>query len=285
MKILETTNLTDVQKQEIKQLLKKVHQEDQSYRDPYLSNQFNNFPEMPCFFLSYEEGVLIGFIMIYADGTVEEPVEVYINVLPAKRLQGIASSMLKHVHKTLKKFGYKDIEYVTEKNFLQKNPDFLNVTRLKLVHKEHQLRANEVPNVAQNQELIVKPLQEKDIKQVIPFEAKAFEVTSDESEKYISESYNDSHTLTYVLKHGSNLIGYCAIDNGTEYYIFDLVISQSYRTHGYGTFFVKKIMSVLDNKQHKPFVLGVDDDNLAARHLYANAGFIEETEIEYFSKI
>lgn len=285
MKILETTNLTDVQKQEIKQLLKKVHQEDQSYRDPYLSNQFNNFSEMPCFFLSYEEGVLIGFIMIYADGTVEEPVEVYINVLPAKRLQGIASSMLNHVHKTLKKFRYKDIEYVTEKNFLQKNPDFLNVTRLKLVHKEHQLRANEVPNVAQNQELVVRPLQEKDIKQVIPFEAKAFEVTSDESEKYISESYNDSHTLTYVLKHGSNLIGYCAIDNGTEYYIFDLVISQSYRTHGYGTFFVKKIMSVLDNKQHKPFVLGVDDDNLAARHLYANAGFIEETEIEYFSKI
>lgn len=281
MEILETTSLTDKQKQGIKQLLLKIHQEDQSHRDPYLSNQFNNFPEMPCFFLSYEKGVLIGFTMIYADGTTEEPVEIYINVLPAKRRQGIASSMLKRVHKTLNKFGYKNIEYVTEKIFLQKNPNFLNVNRLKLLHKEYQLRANEVPHVAQDQEFTVKPLQETDIKKIIPFEAKAFEVTPNESEKYISESYNDPNTLTYVLKHGYSLIGYCAIDNGIEYYIFDLVIDQRYRAHGYGTFFVKQIMSVLDNKQHKPFILGVDDDNLAARHLYANAGFIEETEIDY----
>lgn len=44
-------------------------------------------------------------------------------------------------------------------------------------------------------------------------------------------------------------------------------------------------MSLLKQKQEKPFVLGVDDDNVAARHLYANTGFNEETEIDYLIEV
>lgn len=281
MKILATTDLTDEQKQAIQQLLVKVHQLDESHRDPYLSNKFNNFLDMPCFFLTYEKDKLTGFTMIYADGTIDEPVEVYVNVLPEKRRQSIATNMLQHVQMTLDQFGYNQIEYVTEMSFLQKHPDFLTNLHLKVTHKEHQLRATKVLEVPTNPHLNVRELQQTDLKQVIQYQAQAFEVSIEESEKYISESYNDLQTLTYVLENHSGVIGYCAVDNGTEYYIFGLVIDDDYRNQGYGAFFVKQIMTILDRKQQKPFVLGVDDDNVAARHLYANTGFNEETEIDY----
>ena len=68
---------------------------------------------MPCFFLNYEEDELTGFTMIYADGSIDEPVEVYINVLPGKRRQSIATNMLPYVKTTLTEFNYDRIEYVT----------------------------------------------------------------------------------------------------------------------------------------------------------------------------
>lgn len=285
MNILATTKLTDEQKQAIQHLLNNVHQSDQSHRDPYLSNQFNNFPDMPCFFLNYEEDELTGFTMIYADGSIDEPVEVYINVLPNKRRQGIATNMLRYVKTTLNQFNYDHIEFVTETSFLQKNPDFLTNSHLKITHKEHQLRATKILRATSNSLLNVRKLQQKDIKQVIQSQAQAFEVTLEESEKYISESYKDPHTLNYILENKFGVIGYCAIDNGTEYYIFGLVVDCAYRNQGYGAFFIKQVMSLLKQKQEKPFVLGVDDDNVAARHLYANTGFNEETEIDYLIEV
>lgn len=285
MIILQTTTLTEEQKFEVKQLLDKIQQVDESHRDPYLSNQFNKYPDMPCFFLRYENNILVGFAMIYADGATDEPVEIYMNILPEKRRTGIMTHMLLLIKSTLNQFGYKHIEYVTEANFLQKNLDFLGNLQLKIAHKEYQLRAQKPIKTPYIVDCIIRELQQEDIEQVSQFQAEAFEISIEESKKYISESYNDPDTLTYVLQKDADTIGYCAIDNNSEYYIFGLVIDYDYRNHGYGAYFIKQLMMILDHIEHKPFVLGVDDNNVAARSLYAKIGFIEETEIDYLVEL
>ncbi|MDF7638713.1 hypothetical protein PT285_04785 [Lactobacillus sp. ESL0791] len=85
--ITATANLTNIQKTEVNELMEKIHQHDGTCKDPYLSNQYSYFPEMPIFISAYESGALVGFVMIYADEKPNEEVDLYVEVLPEKRRQ------------------------------------------------------------------------------------------------------------------------------------------------------------------------------------------------------
>ncbi|GBG93556.1 acetyltransferase [Ligilactobacillus salitolerans] len=285
MYLEEQVTLTAKQQSEVIRLLTAIHQADQSFRDPYLSNQFNYFPDMPTFILAYEKSMLIGFTMLYADGEVNEPIDLYLNVLPKFRNQGIATLMLEHAQQILSSFGYHKIEYVSEKSFLQRNPNFLAKTALTIGESEYQMRCLAMPRDTQklktDVDLNVRKMQASDADRLIALQSEAFAIPEDESKTYIDESFNDVSTLTFVLEYKSEVIGYCAIDNGQDYYFFGLVVDAKFRNHGYGTFFIKTIMQILELQQHKAFVLGVEKDNLAALHAYKNAGFYVETEIVY----
>lgn len=288
MIILETTFLTAEQKKDIEAFLTIVQQNDHSFKKPYLSNQFNTFSDMPCFFLSYEENQLLGLATIYADGTTEDPVEISLYVLPEKRQQGLATAIFRRVDTTLKKFGYPHREYVTENFFWEKHPAFFKNHHLSPIRSEYQLRA-QAPLFTKST-LHAKPrvslrkMQQKDSDVVIRLQSEAFATPKSESTKYVTESYQDPAILAFVLEHENQVIGYCAVDTSADYYLFGLAVFSDYQKQGYGSFLVQAMMAELHAQQPKHFVLGVTADNLGALRVYQQAGFKIETEIIYLRK-
>ncbi|BDR55863.1 GNAT family N-acetyltransferase [Xylocopilactobacillus apis] len=283
MKITELTTLSKDQKHQVDDLIKQVKEFDQTYREPYLSNQFNYFPEMPTFFLALENQNLVGFMMLYADEEPDESVDVNIYVLPDKRRQGIGTKLLEAGKKVLHEYGYHDFNFYTEKSFLEKNPDFLTNTKLEIKEEdsEFQMCKTTADKFTIDSNLSVRILQESDLKTVIPMYCEAFDdVSIREAEQYLSEGIKSSTTLNYLLENEGVPAGLCSVDVGDKsYYLFGLLISQKYRNQGLGSKFIKEVMQILTARKALPFVIGVEQNNSAAYHVYQKVGFTTQTEI------
>ncbi|HBG91215.1 MAG TPA: hypothetical protein DDW47_03910, partial [Lactobacillus acetotolerans] len=62
----KVVNLSKKELEEANDLINQVEGYDHTYRRPYLSNQYNYFPDMPSFVLYYNEKQLIGLLTLYA---------------------------------------------------------------------------------------------------------------------------------------------------------------------------------------------------------------------------
>lgn len=58
-------------------------------------------------------------------------------------------------------------------------------------------------------------------------------------------------------------------------YIFAFRIREGYQNKGYGTQFLRSVLSLLEEKGYREFTVGAEDDNLRALHLYQTLGFNE----------
>ena len=90
--IRATHQLTEQERKSAKALIASCQAHDQTFREPYLSNMFNFDPNMPAFFLYYQEEELLGLLTVYAD---DEDVELSILVHPNHRRKGIARALFK----------------------------------------------------------------------------------------------------------------------------------------------------------------------------------------------
>ncbi len=89
----------------------------------------------------------------------------------------------------------------------------------------------------------------------------------------------------FVLLDGSILIGelhamYQSDDNnfavrGKRAYLFAFRIHKNYQGKGYGKYLIKRVIDILKEKGYHEFTVGVEDDNLKARHIYHSFGFNE----------
>lgn len=284
MEIVKTTKLSQQQIDDVQQLLKTVHHNDQTYRSPYLSNQYNRFPEMPTFVLLYVDHVLSGFSMLYADGELDEIVELYLNVLPQSRRNGYGTILRHESEAILHQYGYQKFQYITEMNFLKSNPTFLeHVGLIAETDHEYQMRwQHSQYDLANRTEVKLQRLQQKDIVSISAMNAAAFKMNVEEATRTITTAFHDDATECFVLKTLTDEnIGYCAVDNGTEYYLYNLFIKPDYRNQGYATYLVDLIVGELSKQRQKDFVIGVDQTNIPAVKAYTKAGFKIETEVVY----
>ena len=280
MIIVEKVNLSDKEQRQANELTERVQKADRTYSDFYLSNQFNYFQDMPTFILAYDENKLVGLTMLYADEGPEEEVEVNLEVDPEFRRQGIATRMFEHAKRIMVQYGYHKWEFVTEKVFLEKNPSFLKNMSLKVVPEDsdYYMRTVEPVMIEKtdklNQVLAVKPLTMSYVDQVAKAHSNAFGDAIATSTKYIKNSLLDKDTKSFILLKGNEVLGYCAVDHGeNEDYFFGLFIDKPFRGKGFGTFFIKKMMVILQKEGSKVFALNADVDNKAAIHIYEKAGF------------
>ena len=118
--IRATNQLTEQERKAAKVLIASCQAHDQTFREPYLSNMLNFNPNMPAFFLYYQEGELLGLLTVYAD---DEDVEVSILVAPSHRRQGIARVMYRSFEKEMASYPIRSVTFQTERVFLDGNPD------------------------------------------------------------------------------------------------------------------------------------------------------------------
>ena len=280
MIIVEKVNLNEKEQRQANELTERVQKADKTYSDFYLSNQFNYFQDMQTFILAYDGNKLVGLTMLYADEGPEEEVEVNLEVDPEFRRQGIATRMFEHAKRIMVQYGYHKWEFVTEKVFLEKNPSFLKNMSLKVVPEDsdYYMRTVEPVMIEKtdklNQVLAVKPLTMSYVDQVAKAHSNAFGDAIATSTKYIKNSLLDKDTKSFILLKGNEVLGYCAVDHGeNEDYFFGLFIDKPFRGKGFGTFFIKKMMVILQKEGSKVFALNADVDNKEAIHIYEKAGF------------
>ena len=280
MIIVEKVNLNEKEQRQANELTERVKKADKTYSDFYLSNQFNYFQDMPTFILAYDGNKLVGLTMLYADEEPEEEVEVNLEVDPEFRKQGIATRMFEHAKKIMVQFGYYKWEFVSEKVFLEKNPGFLKKVGLKIVPEDsdYYMRTAEPALIEKtdklNQVLVVKPLTMNYVDHVAAAHSSAFGDAIATSTKYIKNSLLDKDTRSFILLKRNEVVGYCAVDQGeNEDYFFGLFIDKPFRGQGFGTFFIKKMIAILQEEGSKVFALNADVSNRAAINVYLNAGF------------
>lgn len=288
MKVSERLSLNNEETKQTNALTKRIHLADNTYSNIYLSNKYNYFSDMPTFVLAYEEQKLIGLTMLYADDGPDEEVEVHLVVDPQFRRRKVATKMWKHAKRIMLQFGYHKWEFVSEKVFLAKNPDFLANCNLTVVKEDSDyymrtkqpIPLNKADNL--NQILEVKILAENYVDQVAKAHSNAFGEAIATSTKYVKNALADKDTTSFILLKGNEVAGYCAVDHGeSEDYFFGLLIDRPFRGQGFGTFFIKKMIAILQKEGSKVFALNADVDNKAAIHIYEKAGFKILSETMY----
>lgn len=118
--IRATNQLTEKERKAAKALIASCQAYDQTFREPYLSNMLNFDPNMPGFFLYYQEGELLGLLTVYAD---DHDVEVAILVAPDYRRKGIARSLFDKFQKETAPYPIRSVTFQTERVFLDRHLD------------------------------------------------------------------------------------------------------------------------------------------------------------------
>lgn len=285
MNISSTTKLNEKQIATVTALQQKVHDFDGTFKDIYLSNQFNTEQTMATFFMGENNGELVGFLMIYADDGPSAEADLSVIVDPEKRRQGIATELIAAAKVELARFGYHKVEYVTERAFLDAQPEFLKNWQLKEdPDTDFQLSAPagtnadyELPTKYRLREIV-----EADIAPLVPEFVEAFGDPEDVAERYLRAPLTATDTDGYVLTNQQGeILASVSVDLPDYYYFFALFVKKEFRHQGIGTILIRAIMAEVSKTNPLPFALAVESGNDIAHHLYLDAGMHDETEIIY----
>ena len=282
--IRATNQLTEKERKAAKALIASCQAYDQTFREPYLSNMLNFDPNMPAFFLCYQEGELLGLLTVYAD---DEDVEVSILVDPSHRRQGVGRAMYRSFEKDMVAYPIRSLTFQTERVFLDRHPDL--ASHWGVVEDEETetwLGRDKTPYALDSRSDVKVLLAEPSyLDEIAQLHHQAFsdpEETLDVSRRYITEALKDSDGLLYILLKETQVIGVCTVDlSGNSNYLYGLAIAEAYRGQGYGSYLAKSVVNQLIAQNDKAFQIAVEDSNIGAKRLYENIGFVKQTQVVY----
>ena len=285
--IRATNQLTEKERKAAKALIASCQAYDQSFREPYLSNMLNFNPNMPAFFLYYQEGELLGLLTVYAD---DEDVEVSILVDPSHRREGIARAMYRSFEKEMASYPIRSVSFQTERVFLDHHPDL--ASHWGLVEDEETetwLGRDRTPYALYSRSdvkvLLADPVYVDEIAQLHYQAFSDPEETLEVSRRYITEALKDSDGLLYILLKEAQVIGVCTVDlSGNSNYLYGLAVAEVYRGQGYGSYLAKSVVNQLIGQNDKSFQIAVEDSNVAAKRLYEKIGFVKQTQVVYLKQ-
>lgn len=285
--IRATNQLTEKERKAAKALIASCQAYDQTFREPYLSNMLNFDPNMPAFFLYYQEGELLGLLTVYAD---DEDVEVSILVDPSHRRQGVGRAMYRSFEKDMVAYPIRSVTFQTERVFLDRHPDL--ASHWGVVEDEETetwLGRDKTPYALDSRSDVKVLLAEPSyLDEIAQLHHQAFsdpEETLDVSRRYITEALKDSDGLLYILLKETQVIGVCTVDlSGNSNYLYGLAIAEAYRGQGYGSYLAKSIVNQLIAENTKSFQIAVEDANTGAKRLYEKIGFVKQTQVVYLKQ-
>ncbi|MDU6561794.1 MAG: GNAT family N-acetyltransferase [Streptococcus sp.] len=283
-----TNELTEKERKVAKVLIASCQAYDQTYREPYLSNVLNFDPNMPAFFLYYQEGELRGILTVYAD---DVDVELSILVHPNHRRQGIARALIKSFKEETASYPIQSVTFQTERVFLDRHPDL--ASHWGLIENEETetwLGRDKTPYVLESRSDVKVLLAEHSyLEEITQLHHQAFsdaEETLEVPHRYIAEALKDSSSLLYILLKEGQVIGVCTVDlSGNSNYLYGLAVVEAYRGKGYGSYLAKSVVNQLIAKNDKSLQIALEDDNIGAKRLYEKIGFVKQTQVVYLKQI
>ena len=284
MKLERRTRLSLEEKKQCEQLVRACHQNDHTYRLPYLDNLYNADPTMPAFILALVEGQLVGFLSIYADEPKEAEVQLF--VTPSFRRQGMARSLWGDFMDLAKDYQLEDRLYVSEVRFLDQNTELLSHFHLVEAEEEDHELWLEAPCQAtecvKREGLMVLEAEEAMLQEIAHFQSKAFETDLGYALKYATESLEGQDTRLFVLRDQEQVLASVTVDlsQGTTYF-FGLAVDQDHLRKGYARYLLRSVMNQMATEVEQQFQIVVEKENQAALSLYLGLGFTIQTEVLY----
>ena len=270
-----TNQLTEQERKVAKALIASCQAHDQTFREPYLSNMLNFNPNMPAFFLYYQEGELLGLLTVYAD---DEDIEVSILVDPSHRREGIARAMYRSFEKEMASYPIRSVTFQTERVFLDHHPDL--ASHWGLVEDEETetwLGRDRTPYALDSR---------SDVKVLLAEPSYLDEIAQLHHQPFSdAEALKDSDGLLYILLKEAQVIGVCTVDlSGNNNYLYGLAVAEAYRGQGYGSYLAKSVVNQLIAQNDKSFQIAVEDSNVGAKRLYEKIGFVKQTQVVYLKQ-
>ena len=283
MTIIFTNRLEGKQLEEAEALIKYCQSVDKTYRTPYLSNMLNFDHDMPAFFLAYQGDNLIGLLTVYADSP---DIELTITIHPDYRRQGYARSLFNTFRDKTKSYPIERWSFMTEKVFLDKNPELLEHWLLE-VDEDSEIwlgRQRELIVDKSVSQANIRLAQHSDILDIATLQAEAFDSDIKTTEHYAREAIEDDNSLLFVLEKNDHIISSCTVDLSSDVnYLYGLAVLKDYRGQGFGSALAAHIINKLIETNQKAFQIAVDTDNIGARKLYERLGFTYQTEVLYLN--
>ena len=285
--IRASNQLTEKERKAVKALITSCQAYDQTYREPYLSNMLNFDPNMPAFFLYYQEGKLLGLLTVYADN---EDVELSILVDPNHRRQGIARALYKSFEEETTFYPIQSVTFQTERVFLDRHPNL--ASHWGLIEDEEMetwLGRDRSPYTLDSRSDVKVLLADSSYpEEIAQLHHQAFsdaKETLEVSHRYIAEALDDANSLLYILLKEGQVIGVCTVDvSGNSNYLYGLAVAEAYRGKGYGSYLARSVVNQLIVQNEKTFQIAVEDDNVGAKRLYEKIGFVKQTQVVYLKQ-
>lgn len=283
MHSMQTNALNDQQVHAIRNLQQICFQHEGLENEPFLSSEMNSDPSLPCFFLHYEEEMLVGFLSAFFP-TADE-VEVNGFVHPAYRKRGIFSSLVTEARKAYSTLSFHQMLFQVESS-CESGKVYVRARYTHIDRSEYRLTLSKS--------------RWRERSPVIPSFGSLVEATGEYHQLFI-------HTATSLLKEDSDFVqrmldnperkGYLYLyekkpigvlqkckENDNLTMIYGVAIGETFRGQGHGKAMLGLALDMFF-LSCEYLSLEVDSQNPKAFGLYCALGFEIDFQIDYHSLI
>lgn len=280
MQILELRELDKNQIKEIENLEETCKNYDKTKGGAFLSNEINFNKEINCFFLLYEEEILVSFLAMFIPTSQEA--EISACTLPEYRRRGFFKRLLESAINELRKYDVREMLFVNETSSndgrltLRKFNVKYDFSEYLLVYEKDKF--NKTQNKLKLYEII-----NQDVDEIAKLHTDIFNKTLEEGKAIINRAIESKDRISYMAKIDNEIVGICSISlEGSNAFICGLGISTKYRGLGYGKEILSKGIEKALTLDIKDIYLEVDSKNHIAYNLYINNGFKIKTQLDYY---
>lgn len=247
----------------------------------YLDSQANAEPDRDCFYLLYENGVLAGFLSVFAPG---EEGEITAFVHPDYRRRGFFTAMLRQASREWRRLislslvtqsASSSVPAVVKKlGAVRSFSEYMMTYRGKLLPKEK----------TRDQGVTLIKVGPSDGEKAVPLLASLFYMTPEDAESWFSRLCASPDTLVYLAKAGNALVGTgCLSVEEERLTIFAVGVKKALRGRGYGQGILRGLMEQWEQKyKNTEPSAELDSEHPAAVSLFKKFGFETDIQFDYY---
>lgn len=294
MKILKTSCLTAEQLNDINKLEALCREKDCLCGSLFLTPELNDNPEIPCFFLMYDnsDGTLAAFLSLFIPSAAAAEVSACTH--PAKRRQGCFNALLKSARNVLLQYGISRFCFVTEPSSVTAAAVLARLSAAYAYSEYFMIYSNASASVrrastdsagnAASAPYRLIPAGRAALNRHISIHSAAFNNTVPESRAFITEIFSEAAYKKFSFCDSlGRILGCCYADvSGSKAVVFGVCISPEAQGQRLGQLMVAMLIKDYLLPCGKPVILEVSSQNAKAVHIYKKLGFTAASQFDYW---
>lgn len=262
-------------------LLAACEEADRFKMELYTDASINEYKDMECAFAARENGVLRGFLFVFAPS--RDEVEINALVHPAFRRQGLFKALLHEATAVCSKFGYSR-GYLFCNGASAGAMQMMAHWQLRLGRIEYQMQYDITRRASPTHEdLRLVKAAIGDVKEAAVLLSEIFGYSIEQEEEYLAKNINSPARTQWMLKRHDQIVGFCGTyQDGQANVVVGLGVLPAERRKGYARIILDLVADATFAQALQWLSLDVDSDNPNAISLYKSYGFVNRSATHYY---